>query len=90
MQGENAQIDGTGTEARRHGRVTFRLAAVRGFCYGVERAIRIAQETLAFYAGRRVFITNPILHHPQINQDLRSQGVIFLSESPQYWDEVGR
>ena len=73
---------------RKSGRVTFKLAAERGFCYGVERALRTALETIAAYPYRRIFITSEILHNPQVNDELRKRGVLFLSESPNLWSEL--
>jgi len=76
------------TEVRRRGRITLKLAATRGFCYGVERAVRIARETLDAYPDRRVFLTSPMLHNPAIHAELLSRGVIFLSEEPHFWNEL--
>src|SRR2546426_11092859 len=73
---------------RKSGRVTFKLAAERGFCYGVERALWTALETIAAYPYRRIFITSEILHNPQVNDELRKIGVLFLSEAPNMWSEL--
>ncbi len=70
------------------GRITFRLAKSRGFCHGVERALRLARETLAVSGSRRVWITSPILHNPHINSELRSGGIRFLSDSPSLWEDL--
>jgi 4-hydroxy-3-methylbut-2-enyl diphosphate reductase len=73
---------------RERGRVTFKLAAERGFCYGVERAIRMALETIEAYPEKRTLITSEILHNPRINDELRERGVLFLSHSPHLWNDL--
>ena len=71
------------------GRVTFRFAAKRGFCGGVERALRLAGEATASASPGRVFLTSPILHNPAVNEDLRRKGVRFLSEDEDLWRGLG-
>ena len=72
------------------GRLRFLIASTRGFCHGVERALRIADETLALFSDRRIFLTSEILHNPGLNQSLRSRGVRFLSEEPAAWNILSR
>ena len=60
------------------GRLTICLAQEFGFCYGVDRAIDYAYETKAKFPGRRVFLTNEIIHNPQVNIKLREMGIQFL------------
>jgi len=55
------------------------LAKEFGFCYGVDRAVELAYETVARFADRRIFITAEIIHNPQVNNRLRRMGVRFLS-----------
>ncbi|MFZ5802705.1 MAG: 4-hydroxy-3-methylbut-2-enyl diphosphate reductase [Candidatus Omnitrophota bacterium] len=61
------------------GRVTVRLAKEFGFCYGVDRAIDYAYEARAKFPGKRIFLTNEIIHNPQVNSKLKERGVRFLS-----------
>jgi 4-hydroxy-3-methylbut-2-enyl diphosphate reductase len=63
----------------RRGRLSIHLAEEFGFCYGVDRAIDYAYETKAKFPDRRIFITNEIIHNPQVNVKLREMGVRFLS-----------
>ncbi|OPZ22587.1 MAG: 4-hydroxy-3-methylbut-2-enyl diphosphate reductase [candidate division BRC1 bacterium ADurb.BinA364] len=65
------------------GGMAIRLAREFGFCYGVDRAVDLAYETVERFAGRRVFITAEIIHNPQVNQRLREMGVRFLAASPE-------
>lgn len=61
------------------GRLTICLAREFGFCYGVDRAIDYAYETRAKFPGRRIFLTNEIIHNPRVNAKLQEMGIEFLS-----------
>ncbi len=61
------------------GRLTLKLAEEFGFCYGVDRAIDYAYETRAQFPGKRIFITNEIIHNPRVNAKLQEMGIQFLS-----------
>lgn len=61
------------------GRVKIRLAEEFGFCYGVDRAIDYAYQTRAKFPQKRIFITNEIIHNPQVNAKLQEMGIQFLS-----------
>lgn len=65
----------------REGRLTIRLAREFGFCYGVDRAIDYAYETRMKFPKHRIFLTNEIIHNPQVNAKLRDMGIQFLSGS---------
>lgn len=69
--------------ALRIARVTFLVASTRGPCWGVERALRIAHETIDDFAGRRVFLTSAILHNPRVNAELEDRGVVLLDRHPE-------
>lgn len=87
IHGESPSPEETGNFLE-SGRFTFRLAKSRGFCHGVERALKLAREAMRSAASRSTWITSPILHNPQINAELRRGGVRFLSDSPSLWDEL--
>lgn len=61
------------------GRLTVKLAKEFGFCYGVDRAIDYAYETRAKFPGKRIFLTNEIIHNPRVNAKLQEMGIRFLS-----------
>ncbi|MBI3307731.1 MAG: 4-hydroxy-3-methylbut-2-enyl diphosphate reductase [Candidatus Omnitrophica bacterium] len=61
------------------GRLTIYLAEEFGFCYGVDRAIDYAYETKAKFPDKNIYLTNEIIHNPQVNAKLRELGVQFLS-----------
>lgn len=57
------------------------LARHFGFCYGVENAIDIAFRTIDENKGRRIFFLSEMIHNPQVNGDLKKQGVQFLQDN---------
>ena len=61
------------------GDTTIRLAGEFGFCYGVDRAVEYAYETVEKFPDRRVFLTGEIIHNPHVNDRLRRMGIQFLS-----------
>jgi 4-hydroxy-3-methylbut-2-enyl diphosphate reductase len=64
------------------GDLTFLLAREFGFCYGVERAVDYAYETVRQFPDRRIFLTGEIIHNPQVNQELKQRGIHFLQDTP--------
>lgn len=61
------------------GRVTLRMAKELGFCYGVERAIQYAYETVEKFPGKRLFLTSEIIHNPSVNARMTEMGIDFLA-----------
>ncbi len=49
------------------------VAKTAGFCFGVERAVNAVYELLK--QGKKAVTLGPIIHNPQIVEDLRSRGV---------------
>ncbi|MDJ0976581.1 MAG: 4-hydroxy-3-methylbut-2-enyl diphosphate reductase [Planctomycetota bacterium] len=62
------------------GDTTFRLAQEFGFCYGVERSVDYAYETLKRFPDRRIVLTGEIIHNPKVNGRLRELGVCFFGD----------
>src|SRR5438270_11306147 len=63
---------------------TVLLAAPRGFCAGVERAIRTVELALdARAAGdtRPVYVRHEIVHNKVVVDDLRRRGAIFVDDT---------
>jgi 4-hydroxy-3-methylbut-2-enyl diphosphate reductase len=60
--------------------VTFRLAKEFGFCYGVDRAVDYAYQTIERFPDRRVVLTGEIIHNPGVNARLRGKGVRFVGD----------
>lgn len=57
--------------------LTVRLAAPRGFCAGVERAIRTVEDALAHY-GAPVYVRHEIVHNAHVVSRLRAMGALFV------------
>jgi 4-hydroxy-3-methylbut-2-enyl diphosphate reductase len=55
------------------------LAGPRGFCAGVDRAIRVVEEALRRY-GAPVFVRHEIVHNRTVVETLEQQGAIFVEE----------
>lgn len=50
------------------GEVTVKLAKAYGYCWGVERAVRMAYEARNANPDKKLYITNEIIHNPEVNQ----------------------
>ena len=75
---------------RTHGRLTIHLAREFGFCYGVERAVDYAYQTRKKFPNSRVFLTGEIIHNPHVNNQLRAQGIRFLTDPGEDRTTLGR
>lgn len=60
-------------------KMTLILAAPRGFCAGVDRAIQIVELALAKY-GPPVYVRHEIVHNRFVVESLRAKGAIFVEE----------
>lgn len=59
--------------------ITVRLAAPRGFCAGVERAIRTVEQALQRY-GAPVYVRHEIVHNQHVVARLAKMGAIFIDD----------
>jgi 4-hydroxy-3-methylbut-2-enyl diphosphate reductase len=55
------------------------LAAPRGFCAGVDRAIEIVERALALH-GAPVYVRHEIVHNKHVVERLRRMGAVFVEE----------
>src|SRR5437868_11730288 len=55
------------------------LAGPRGFCAGVDRAIRVVEEALRRY-GAPVYVRHEIVHNRTVVEQLEQQGAIFVED----------
>ncbi len=60
-------------------RVTLLLAAPRGFCAGVDRAIQIVELALAKF-GAPVYVRHEIVHNRFVVESLKAKGAVFVEE----------
>ena len=66
------------------GDVSVRLAKEFGFCYGVDRAVDYAYETVHNFPDKKIYLVGEIIHNPYVNQRLTDMGITFI-----YADESG-
>ena len=59
--------------------LTVLIAAPRGFCAGVDRAIEIVERALLRY-GAPVYVRHEIVHNRYVVEGLRAKGAIFVEE----------
>lgn len=59
--------------------LTLLIAAPRGFCAGVDRAIEIVERSLARY-GSPVYVRHEIVHNQYVVDGLKAKGAIFVEE----------
>ena len=59
--------------------LTLYLAAPRGFCAGVDRAIKIVEMALARW-GAPVYVRHEIVHNRHVVDGLRAKGAVFVDE----------
>ena len=63
------------------------LAGPRGFCAGVDRAIKIVEEAIRRY-GAPVYVRHEIVHNKFVVQSLERQGAIFVEELDEVPDDA--
>ena len=61
------------------GKKTVILASPRGFCAGVDRAIKIVEVALEKY-GPPVYVRHEIVHNKRVVNDLAGKGAVFVKE----------
>ena len=67
--------------------LTLLIAAPRGFCAGVDRAIRIVELAIERY-GAPVYVRHEIVHNKFVVDDLRARGAVFVKELDEVPDGV--
>ena len=76
------------------GKVKFYIARHFGFCFGVQNAIEIAYKALNENPGKRIYLLSEMIHNPEVNDDLREQGINFIQDAlgNQFitWNEITR
>ncbi|HSH76791.1 MAG TPA: 4-hydroxy-3-methylbut-2-enyl diphosphate reductase [Longimicrobiales bacterium] len=60
------------------GDVQVRLAQEFGFCYGVDRAVDYAYETVHKFPEKRIYLVGEIIHNPHVNQRMTEMGISFI------------
>ena len=73
----NAPLQSTDTVAAEP--LNLLIAAPRGFCAGVDRAIEIVEKALERY-GAPVYVRHEIVHNKYVVEGLKAKGAIFVKE----------
>ena len=60
------------------------VAKTAGFCFGVDRAVKLTYELLA--AGHKVATLGPLIHNPQVVADLEAKGALICDTVEQVPD----
>ena len=60
------------------GDITVHLAKEFGFCYGVDRAIDYAYETVHQFPERQIHLLGELIHNPHVNKRMTDMGIAFL------------
>ena len=63
------------------------IAAPRGFCAGVDRAIEIVEKALDRY-GAPVFVRHEIVHNKYVVEDLKAKGAVLVEELDEVPDDA--
>ena len=71
----------------KHKKIKILLAAPRGFCAGVDRAIEIVKKSLEKY-GAPVYVRHEIVHNKHVVESLKKIGAIFVEEIDEIEDKT--
>jgi 4-hydroxy-3-methylbut-2-en-1-yl diphosphate reductase len=69
----------TPTEARSSAPEKLLLAAPRGYCAGVDRAVQTVEHALDLY-GAPVYVRKEIVHNKHVVEELRERGAVFVDQ----------
>ncbi len=56
------------------------VAKHAGFCFGVKKAIEIAEETAARNKGKKTYVYGQLVHNERVIDDLQKRGIEFVDE----------
>lgn len=60
------------------GDIDVRLAQEFGFCYGVDRAVDYAYETVHKFPDKTIYLVGEIIHNPHVNKRMTEMGIQFI------------
>lgn len=63
------------------GPVRFYISRHFGFCYGVQNAIEIANDTIQNNPDKRIYLLSEMIHNPAVNDDLKDRGARFILDT---------
>lgn len=59
------------------------VAKHAGFCFGVKKAIEVAEETATSNKGRKTYVYGQLVHNERVIDDLEKRGIIFADNIEQ-------
>ena len=57
------------------------FANVMGFCFGVRRAVELAQKSLNENCGKKVYSLGPLIHNEKVLEALKQKGLNIIEEN---------
>ena len=57
-----------------------KFANVMGFCFGVRRAVELAEKALEENKGKNVFSLGPLIHNEKVLQAFEKKGLSIIEE----------
>ncbi len=58
---------------------TITVAKTAGFCFGVDRAVKIAYETAEKGTDKKIYTLGPLIHNPSVVADLEKHGISVIN-----------
>ncbi|MCD7771484.1 MAG: bifunctional 4-hydroxy-3-methylbut-2-enyl diphosphate reductase/30S ribosomal protein S1 [Oscillospiraceae bacterium] len=58
---------------------TITVAKTAGFCFGVDRAVKIAYETAEKGTDKKIYTLGPLIHNPSVVEDLEKRGISVIN-----------
>jgi 4-hydroxy-3-methylbut-2-en-1-yl diphosphate reductase len=83
----NAPFPASGATTAERPPLNLLIAAPRGFCAGVDRAIEIVEKALERY-GSPVYVRHEIVHNKYVVEGLRAKGAVFVEELDEVPDDA--
>ncbi|TAD77248.1 MAG: 4-hydroxy-3-methylbut-2-enyl diphosphate reductase [Sphingomonadales bacterium] len=83
----NAPFQTPAADASQRPPLNLLIAAPRGFCAGVDRAIEIVEKALDRY-GSPVYVRHEIVHNKYVVEGLKAKGAIFVEELDEVPDDA--
>jgi 4-hydroxy-3-methylbut-2-enyl diphosphate reductase len=82
-----SQADASSTTIDERPPLNLLIAAPRGFCAGVDRAIEIVEKALERY-GSPVYVRHEIVHNKYVVEGLKAKGAVFVEELDEVPDDA--
>jgi 4-hydroxy-3-methylbut-2-enyl diphosphate reductase len=65
------------------GKTSIELASDTGFCFGVRRSVQRAEATAAKHTDKPIYTLGPIIHNPQVVEQLEAKGITPIADPRQ-------